>query len=83
MNTGIGVVLAAIYVRQVIDLPQLKNERERIVREKQNDSGFVEDAAEGVAPPTTADTQSARAIFPECPSGDFMSRMNRLSGGPS
>ena len=23
------------------------------------------------------------SIFPKCPSGDFMSRMNRLSGGPS
>ena len=41
-------------------------------------------------PPGGISLDQAMRIFlkwandhPECPSGDFMSRMNRLSGGPS
>ena len=30
-----------------------------------------------------AEHGAARGAFTKCPSGDFMSRMNRLSGGPS
>ena len=54
MNTGIGVVMPAERVIEVVEKPELRDERERIVANLQRNSGFVPDSAKVSEPPTTA-----------------------------
>lgn len=44
MSTGIGVVIPAERVREIIDLPEFKKGRQKVVDAQKRQSGFVEDS---------------------------------------
>ncbi len=45
MNAGVGVVIPGKHVLELMDMPRLKNEREKIAAELRKKSGFVFDSA--------------------------------------
>ncbi len=63
MNTGIGVVIPAERVSEVIDLPVLREAREMIAEKMRKGSGFVEDSAKGKEPPATDENPQHREDF--------------------
>lgn len=63
MNTGIGVVIPCQLVVEAVDVPKLKDERERIAAEANNKSGFVPDSAAKREPPTKAENLQHREDF--------------------
>ena len=63
MNTGIGVVIPAERIIEVIDLPVLRTEREMIAEKKRKESGFVPDSTGHKKPPTTDENPQHREDF--------------------
>lgn len=55
MATGIGLVVPAQKLAELIDLPELREKREAIVEQKKRESGVVLDSAAGQVSPTKHD----------------------------
>lgn len=62
MNTGIGVVIPADQIMDVIRLPKLEAQRKKLTKEAKEKAGFVPDAAAPV-PSTKADNPSHEEDF--------------------
>lgn len=63
MTTGIGIVVPAEQILEVVNLPQLANEREAIVERMKRESGFVEDSKKVSERPTKAENPRHKEDF--------------------